>query len=147
MFSKGEHCDFDVAGTSDHLHVEDMGKDRRIPFEPSDATGGGSMTLKVDSWCQIPAIVACLAGDPPGSTITFGLFELPDSMAPGSNICNGDVDVLEQVGHAPDAGVITNRIAPGIAYHSWRSMAQKIAIDFGEDPHDITFIGSLSSAP
>ena len=61
-FYLGEKCVFSPGAGEDHLHVSSIEKSEL----------GGSMTLKVDHWCQSPGIFGlCAAGDPVGSTITF----------------------------------------------------------------------------
>jgi RHS repeat-associated protein len=115
----GEHCDFVPApGQNDHLHVSRM--------------SSTSLTLYVDNWCQF-SFIWCWAEDPPGSTITFTVNRY--------SVLWVTEDVLQQVGIAPWAPIITNMIAPGAAWYQWLRQAINLSSDLGGGWWDVHYLG------
>jgi hypothetical protein len=125
-----ESCVFLPGAGIDHLHVSAIDAD--------------SVTLTVDNWCQTPgrgSTDVCISGDPPGSTITFMTGEWFDSVLPGySSNSSQFFDFLAQIGHAPNAGPITNLIAPIGAFFTWHQQALNLAKGLGGNPNDVFFI-------
>jgi RHS repeat-associated protein len=128
----GEACVFLPGSGTDHLHVSSL--------------GSSSVTLTVDNWCQSPgrgATGICIAGDAPGSTISFLIGEWYGHVSTSSS-CNtsnsGWFDFLAQTGHSPDAGPLTNVIAPIGAIFAWHQQALNLAKGLGGNPNDVALI-------
>jgi hypothetical protein len=126
--SLGEKCDFHPVAhdpfNDDHLHVEKL--------------GSTSFTLEVDDWCQA-RFLWCVAGDPPGSTITFAIGRYPDSQLSwtegpityGFSTCSGYEDVLSQDANSKGATFATNLLAPSMAEDQWHQQAISLSKDLG----------------
>ena len=131
----GEKCDFHPVpldpDDSDHLHVEKLGND--------------SFTLEVDNWCQAGFLFWCVAGDPPGSTITFSIGRYADSalswqsgpVTYGFTACSGYEDVLSQVADSKGSSFVTNLFAPSQAESTWHQQAVNLSTDLGGGASDV----------
>jgi RHS repeat-associated protein len=110
-FWLGEHCAFKPGGGTDYLHVSALSVE--------------SVSLTVDSWCYVPIVFGiCVAGDPPGSKITFAVTELTSPQS-------GRIDVLSQVANAPGASPIANWFALHYAVLSWSKQADNLSKALG----------------
>lgn len=127
-----EHCDFHPSpGSDNHLHVKAMGTTWA--------------TLEVNNWCQLKIIWICVAGDPPGSTIQFSVFDLPTSDFRGLHTRFGWEDILEQKAHSPKASFVTNMFAPSLAELTWYQQAINLSTLMGGGKADVYYISNMSS--
>jgi hypothetical protein len=110
-----EKCDFHpLPFNNDHLHVQIL--------------TSTSFTLEVDNWCQFSFFgLACIAGDPPGSTIKFsvgqGLMTID-----GTPMCE---DVLSEIAKSPGSGFLSNLFAPAASTFLWHQQAVNLSTALG----------------
>ena len=122
-FYVNEKCEFRPEGTQDNLFVNSIDRSfREFEYDISSLeVTDNTLTLEVLKWCTagVPGLF-CIAGDPPHSTISFSILDIP-AAAVSQKSCSGDVDVLEQ--HAD---------APNVELHNERNGTAPRGADVGE---------------
>ena len=141
-FYVNEKCEFRPEGTQDNLFVKSIDRSFR-EFEYDNSAlevTDNTLTLEVLKWCTagVPGLF-CIAGDPPHSTISFSILDIP-AAAVSQKSCSGDVDVLEQHADAPNASFITNAMAPPLAELTWESQAKNLVKALGGDPSNVALL-------